>query len=745
MATSETTRVNGQQHRVTQLADNVSRLQVARRARSFTDDSWMVINRDLEQAPTTSQPGAPPSAPATTGLYTILLGEDGVEFSFPLEDDDLVFGLGQGTGALNRRDTKKEVWNIDVLGHASCIHPNLRNLYQSVPFAIVLRHGRATGYFWDYAGRQHWDFCESSLKAGGPAKSLDLYIFSGPTLADILDRFTQLTGRPALPPRWALGYQQSRYSYASREELEAIAAEFRTREIPCDVLYLDIDHLDGYRVFTFGESFPRPKQMIEELRGHGFKLSAIADPGVKNDPKFDLLKRGRAAKAFVRKPRSRADFIGKVWPGPARFPDFTHAKARRWWAGEQARHQRKYRLAGYWNDMNEPAIFDGPGKTLPEDCVHQSDHGRIKHGELHNIYGTQMARASHEGALKANPNHRPFIVSRGGSAGIQRFGAVWTGDNSSCWEHLSESIPMLLNLGLSGIPFCGADVGGFLDDCSGELLARWTQLGAFTPFFRNHSNTGVRAQEPWAFGSEIEIICRAYINLRYQLLPYLYAAFAEAHRAGMPIMRPLVWHHSNDPKAAKCSDQFLLGEHLLVAPVVQKDATARSVYLPRGIWFDFWSGAAIEGGQHIVQEVSLSSCPLFIRGGGIIPMAAPRQFIDPAKPDEEITLHLWLGGRGDFMWYEDDGESLAFRNGAFSQRQLHVADLGDRGFLRFEAVQGRRRSRVKIWRIVIHGVADKFQFAANETPFEPTYDEVTGIVSFLLENDPGDFEIRWHV
>ncbi|MGB0580944.1 MAG: TIM-barrel domain-containing protein, partial [Limisphaerales bacterium] len=287
----------------THLSGNLTRLQAARRRREFTDDSWMVIDR-----------GEPcPEAIDGVPLPNIQLAEEGISFSVTLEPEDLVFGLGQGTGSLNRRDTRKDIWNIDVLGHASCIHPNLRSLYQSIPLAIVLRHGRAMGYFWDYAGRQAWDFTESQLHASSPTKSLDLYLFHGPTIAAILDRFTQLTGRPALPPRWALGYQQSRYSYASREELESIASELRERKIPCDALYLDIDHLDDYRVFTFGDSFPKPRQMLKQLQDEGFKVSAIVDPGVKNDSKFDVLKRGKATKAFVRKPNGRSDYVGNVW------------------------------------------------------------------------------------------------------------------------------------------------------------------------------------------------------------------------------------------------------------------------------------------------------------------------------------------------------------------------------------------------------------------------------------------------
>jgi len=679
---------------------------------------------------------------AVMKVASLTAGREGSAFEIPLEEEDLVFGLGSGTGSLNRRETHKELWNIDVLGHASCIHPALRNLYQSIPFVTILRNGRATGVFWDDAGRQQWDFRDSRIRATGPAKTLDLYLLDGPTLNDVLDAYTRLTGRPAMPPRWGLGYQQSRYSYRSREELENIAREFREREIPCDVLYLDIDHLDEHRVFTFGKSFPKPKEMLRGLADNGFKVSAIVDPGVKDDRDFDVLKRGRTKNAFVKKKGTKADFVGEVWPGPSRFPDFSNAAVRKWWASEQTRHQR-FGLSGFWNDMNEPSVFDGPGKTLPEDSRHQTDFGPRPHGEIHNAYGSLMARASREGALKAAPDKRPFIVSRGGGAGIQRHSAVWTGDNSSCWEHLAESVPMLLNLGLSGVPICGADAGGFLDDCTGELLARWTQLAAFTPFFRNHANNESCPQEPWVFGEEIESICRGFITLRYQLLPYLYSTFAEAETSGAPIMRPLVWHHANDPIAAKCGDQFLLGRDLMVAPVVQKDATARSIYFPSGLWFDFWTGAMVEGGQHIARPVELATCPLYLRGGAIVPMAVPRQSIDPAEPDTEIHLHIWMGGRGEFEWYEDDGESLKHRKGEFSRRNIEAADLDERGFIRFGAVEGSRPSDVKIWRIALHGLAEEFAFTANNQSFDPSYDPETGVATFLLENCPDEFTIRW--
>jgi alpha-glucosidase len=674
-------------------------------------------------------------------IESIRTGPKTSVFEIPLGKEDTVYGLGQGTGTLNRRGQKKELWNIDVLGHASCIHPNLRRLYQSIPFVIILRDGFATGLFVDDPGRQIWDLSEDRVRVESHFKALDLHLFTGPTVPSVLAQWTFATGRMPMPPRWALGYHQSRYSYGSREELEKIASEFRQRKIPCDGLHLDIGHMDGYRVFTFGKAFPKPKEMLAGLAADGFKVSAIVDPGVKDEPKFPVRQRGLAANAFV-KSRLGGNQRGKVWADRSLFPDFFSATARAWWGSEQARFQ-KLGLAGFWNDMNEPAIFDGPGKTLPEDSVHQTDNGRHRHCELHNAYGTQMAAASRAGALLHDPDARPFILSRGGWAGIQRHSAVWTGDNSSCWEHLAESIPMLLNLGLSGVPFCGADVGGFLDDCTGELLVRWTQLGAFTPFFRNHCNNDSRRQEPWTFSPEVESICGAFISLRYQLMPYLYAQFARAKRDGTPIMRPLLWQWPTDPIAARCSDQFLLGPDLMIAPILQADAAARCVYLPAGTWHSFLTGETFEGGQHIAQPVSLAGIPIYVRGGGLIPMVPPRQFIDHRESDEEILLHVYLGGRGHLDWHEDDGWSTRSKRKHTHSRIIELTDLGDRGFLRFGSSEGGRKSSVKLWHIALHCMDEAFSFTANGNEFEPQFDEEDGSVRFALENHGEEFEIRW--
>ena len=714
------------------------------------------------------------------------------QFTLRLADGESIFGLGESTGPLNKRGLIREFWNADVLGQASCIHPSLRNLYVSIPFALSLREGRAGGLFWDNPSRQTWDIgctepnefrLRAATRAGGlqppsvasssterrlqtagtgcgaiePAcADGSLYLFLGPTPADVVARFTELTGRIPLPPRWALGYHQSRYSYASRAELERIAREFRRRQIPCDALHLDIHHMDAHRVFTFGKSFPRPREMLAKLAWRGFKTVAIVDPGVKDDPKFGVLKRGIAQRAFVKAPGSKRDFIGKVWPGKSRFPDFLNPRVRRWWAEEQAAFQ-KLGLAGIWNDMNEPALFDTPGKTLPDECVHRSRNLQIanptdalaracdyavSHSSVHNLYGSAMAAASRVGALLAAPEKRPFILTRAGYAGIQRHAAVWTGDNSSTWEHLAESIPMLLNLSLSGVAFCGADIGGFLDNCTGELLARWTQLAAFTPFFRNHANIDSRRQEPWAFGPRVEAQCRDAITLRYQMLPYLECLFAESHRTGAPIMRPLLWHHPNDSATVACDDQFLLGENLLVAPILRPGATARSVYLPRGLWFDFWSGALFEGGQHIVAEAVAEHIPVFVRAGAVVPTVAPRQFLTGDR-DTTVNLHVWPHGRSSFTWHEDDGESLGYERGEISTRQIEFADRGTSRELVLGAARGAFASHVQMWRVVVRSAHRAYRVWVNGERVESAFDPTLDVLLLEVPNSPGPLRVKW--
>ena len=652
-----------------------------------------------------------------------------------LVDGESLFGLGETTGQFNRRGLIREFWNIDVLGHGPAIHPGLKSLYVSIPFAISLRDGRAAGFFWDNPAKQTWDLGQSKLdrwQMSAASGILDLYLFLGPTVADVVARYTELTGQMPLPPKWGLGYQQCRYSYETRQRVEEIAREFRRRELPCDVLYLDIHHMDGYRVFTFGKTFPKPAEMTAKLARQGFQVVTIVDPGVKDDRKFDVLKRGLKANAFVKDADGQQDFLGEVWPGVSRFPDFLNAKARAWWGDEQ-KALLDAGVAGFWNDMNEPANFARTDKTLAPDALHRTDHGPRPHSEMHNLYGMEMARASREGALKHAPGQRPFVITRAGYAGIQRHALVWTGDNSSNWDHLNDAVQMLLNLSLSGVPFCGGDVGGFLENTTPELFTRWFQFAAFTPFFRNHTNIGTINQEPWAFGPTVEDICRRHLGLRYQLLPYLYALFAEARATGAPIMRPLLWHYQNDPGAVACGDQFLLGRDLLVAPILRQGAVARSVYLPNDTWFDFWTGEKIQGGDHVLADAPTDTIPLYVRAGTILPMADVQQFVGE-RPTDTIALHLWPGGRGELDWYEDDGLTQAYEQGESCRRRITSLSHRHKLTLHFSAESGSFPSDVKTWRLVIWNARKPAKLRVNGQPFGGSFDADHGVFTAELPN-----------
>ncbi len=657
-----------------------------------------------------------------------------------LAEGESLFGLGETTGQFNKRGLVREFWNTDVLGHSPAIHPGLKSLYVSIPFFLSLRHGRAAGVFWDNPRRQTWDLGQTDpgrarlQAAGGP---IDLYLFLGPTPAAVVGSYTGLTGRIPMPPRWALGYQQCRHSYETRAEFERIAREFRQRKIPCDVLYLDIHHMDGRRVFTFGKSFPKPAEMIRKLARQGFKVVTIVDPGVKNEPKFGVLQRGKAAQGFVKAPDGKKDFLGKVWPGEARFPDFLNERVRRWWGAEQQVLQDAG-VAGFWNDMNEPANFARPDKTLDPDALHETDQGPAKHEAVHNLYGMQMSRASREGALRHRPDERPFVVTRASYAGGQRYAVIWTGDNSSCWEHLADSIQMYLNLGLSGVAFCGGDAGGFLDNATPELLVRWMQFAAFTPFFRNHSNLGTRPQEPWAFGPATEEICRTWIGLRYQFLPYWYGLFAEARITGAPPMRPLLWHYPNDPVAVACGDQFLLGRGVLVAPVTRQGATARAVYLPNEIWYDFWTGNPHVGGRHVIAEAPPDRIPVFIRAGSLLPLADTRPHLD-GPGDATITLHVWPGPRGTLEWYEDDGTTRAHERGEYVTRTLVQTTVGHTLRIDFGTENGPYPSAIRTWRVVVWGARRATAAQVNGRPIPGSYAGDARVMVTEVSNSPEAF------
>lgn len=578
------------------------------------------------------------------------------------------YGFGERTGRLDRRGSKMTFWNTDAYDPAHGGYaPDSDPLYQSIPFFIGLRGEAAYGLFTDNTHRLEMDMAASAPEAytirafGG---RIGQYLIAGPAMAEVLSRYSALTGRPPLPPRWSLGYHQCRWGYAPRSRLEEVGAQFRARNIPADGLWLDIQHMDGFRTFTWDPlGFPNPAEMISRLAGQGFKLTVIADPGIKIEPGWAVYDSGLAGDHFLKYADGRV-FSGQVWPGPSVFPDFTSPATRLWW-GDQIGALTALGVRGIWLDVNEPTTFpeSGGGNTIPDEVQAFGDGLPTTMAEAHNVYALNEARATYEGMLRANPERRPFILSRAGYAGIQRYAAVWTGDGPSSWATLGQTLPMLLNLGLSGVPFTGSDVGGYSGGATAQLFGRWMALGAISPFFRGHVTNGVNDQEPWAFGSEVEDISRNLIGLRYRLLPYLYSLFHQATLTGAPILRPLVFDFQGDAAVRTLDDQAMLGPFLMFAPIVREGASERSVYFPAGRWYELHSGAVYDGPATISEGVTLAALPAYAREGAILPSAQLMQWSDQA-PVDPLTLDLYPAPReSHFELYEDRGDGFAHSTG----------------------------------------------------------------------------------
>ena len=529
-----------------------------------------------------------------------------------MNKEDHFYGFGEKTGFLDKRGEKYEMWNSDVY---SPHNPETDPLYVSIPYFICLNNGHAYGLFFDNTFRTTFDMKTEQTYYSFSAEGgqIDYYFMAGPKPKNILEQYTYLTGKMPLPPKWSLGYHQSRYSYASEEEVWELANQFVERDIPVDVIHLDIHYMRGYRVFTFDEErFPNPEKLVSDLREMGIRIVPIVDPGVKKDPEYETYKEGVLLDHFCKYIEGDI-YHGEVWPGMSAFPDFTEEKVRKWW-GDNHQFYTDLGIEGIWNDMNEPAVFNET-KTMDVEVMHLNDGNPTTHRELHNVYGLLMGKATYEGLKEQLNGKRPFLLTRAAYAGVQRYGAVWTGDNRSFWEHLQMSLPMVMNMGLSGIPFAGPDVGGFAHDTNPELLVRWTQVGAFTPYFRNHSALETIYQEPWQFGEEYEKILKKYIQLRYEWMPQLYSLFYEASKTGLPIMRPLLLEYPEDEKTYNLHDQFMIGNNVVVAPILTPGITDRAVYLPAGEWVEQSTGKSYEGEKVHLIHAELDELPIFVKKG----------------------------------------------------------------------------------------------------------------------------------
>ena len=587
-----------------------------------------------------------------------------------LEGSEHFYGLGDKTGFLDKRHYDYEMWNTD---NPDPQVDNFKALYKSIPFFMALTDSHVYGIFMDNTWKSYFDMGRESEEYywfGAKGGNLDYYYIAGDSLAQVLKNYTYLTGTCPLPQRWTLGYHQSRWGYMTREDVEEVARGMRENDIPCDVLHFDIDYMQDYKVFTWnrGRYDGDPEGYLASLAERGFKAVTINDPGVKKQEGYEVYDEGVEKGYFARTPEGEV-YINAVWPGDAAFPDFGSPAVRKWW-GEKQKFLLDMGVRGIWNDMNEPASFHGP---LPETVVFSDEARETTHGEMHNVYGHLMAKAAYEG-LKKLDGRRPFVITRACYAGSQKYTTAWTGDNHSIWSHIQLLIPQLCNLGLSGMPFVGTDVGGFGSDTTPELLARWVEAGCFSPLFRNHSALGTRPQEPWQFGEEVLDIYRKYVKLRYSWIPYFYDLFYEEEQTGAPLMRPLVFHYEKDENARVCNDEFMLGDRILAAPVVNQGAVRRMVYLPEGKWYDYWTREEYTGPVSFVAEAPLDTCPVYVKAGSVIPTMEPRSYVEE-KPLDTLILDVYPG-KGSWAHYLDNGEDFAYREGKYHLYRFTVEEDG---------------------------------------------------------------------
>lgn len=584
-----------------------------------------------------------------------------------LDPQDCIYGLGDKTGVLNKRHYEYEMWNTDEPApHEDCF----KSLYKSIPFMINLKKNGVYGIFLDNTYRTYFNMGKESSEyyvLGSDHGNLDYYYIAGEKMVDIIQRYTYLTGTYPLPQMWTLGYHQSRWGYDSETELRNIADQMRQNQIPCDCLHFDIDYMDHYKVFTWNkETHKNPEKLVSDLKDMGIKVVTIIDPGVKVEKGYEIYETGMKKGYFAKSSKGRT-YVNAVWPGSSVFPDFGNPKVRNWW-GDNHRFLLDKGVSGIWNDMNEPASFRGP---LPDDVVFTDETVPSTHKAMHNVYGHLMAKATYEG-LKKYSGKRPFVITRACYSGSQKYSTFWTGDNCSLWTHLRMSIPQLCNMGLSGLPFVGCDIGGFGADCTPELMIRWIQAGCFSPFFRNHSAQGTVRQEPWMFGEKVMDIYRSFVNLRYQLIPYYYDLFHDEEKNGLPLMRPLVLHYETDENVKNLNDEFLIGENLLVAPVVEQGVTMRMVYLPEGIWYDYFTKERLQGGTYYLRKAPLESCPVFVKAGTILPKYPNQNYIGE-KIIDEITFEIYPGA-GSYHHYVDNGEDFGYRNGEYTEYLITLSD-----------------------------------------------------------------------
>ena len=648
-----------------------------------------------------------------------------VKMSKVSNEGESYYGLGDKPSHLNLKGRRFENWVTDSYAYGKHTDP----IYKSIPFYTGLHHNKAYGIFFDNTFRSFFDFAgerrnvTSFWAMGG---EMNYYFIYGPKMTEVVESYTDLTGKPyLLPPLWALGFHQCKWSYYPEKKVKEIASTFRKLEIPCDAIYLDIDYMDGFRCFTWNNDyFPDPKRMVDELKADGFKTVAIIDPGIKIDHEYSVFKEALENDYFCK----RADgpyMKGKVWPGECYFPDYTNPEVREWWSGLFKELIEEIGVKGVWNDMNEPAVMEVPNKTFPDDVRHDYDGNPCSHRKAHNVYGMQMARATYQGVKKSIYPKRPFVITRAAYSGTQRYTSTWTGDNVATWEHLLIANTQAQRLAMSGFSFAGSDIGGFAEQPHGELFVRWVQLGIFHPFFRVHSSGDHGDQEPWTFGTEATDIVRKFIEMRYQLLPYLYTAFWKYVEDGTPIIKSLVLYDQEDVQTHYRNDEFICGDSILACPIQEANAKGRRLYIPRGNWYNFWTDDIMKGGRELWIDADLDKMPIFIKEGAIIPKYPVQQYVGEKKI-EQVDLDVYYKqGKETSRLFDDAHDGYDYTKGRYSLRSFKFTGKENEVIIQ-QHKEGKFLAEYETFNIKIHGL-----------PFEITETEVDNVIKpiDISEND----------
>jgi len=660
-----------------------------------------------------------------TGLNTSWVNESVTTYKH-MQEGERFIGLGEKTGDLDRRGSGYTNWNSDTYGYRTDQDP----IYSTIPFYVGIHHNINYGIFFDNTFQSDFNFGASNNRFssfGARGGEMNYYFIYHKQLADIITSYTSLTGRMKMPPMWSLGYQQNRYSYYPETEVMRIAQTLREKKLPSDGITLDIHYMDKYKVFTWDKSrFPDPKRMTDKLKSMGFKITVIVDPGVKTDVGYGVFDRGLKNDVFIKYPDG-TNYAGEVWPGWCNFPDFTNPKGRAWWCTEMKKYGDDG-ISGIWNDMNEIATW---GQKMPDNIIFDFEGKKASHMQARNVYGLNMVHASYDGAKEAF-GKRPFILSRSGYSGIQRYSAMWTGDNRAEDSHMLLGVRLLNSLGVSGVPFTGMDIGGFTGNGSPALYARWIQIGAFNPYFRSHTGVNTKSAEPWAFGEEVLEISRNYINLRYKLMPYLYSAFYDATQTGRPLMRTLAINYTFDDNVYNplFENQFMFGTAFMIAPFESGQQYGK-VYFPAGKWYDLYNDEVQQGKQSKNIDISMSKLPVWVKESSIIPTQSLIQNTTE-KPTDTLSVHIYQGNlNNSYTYYEDDGESFKYEQGDFYKRQINYNAANHT--ISFAKAEGSMASKFKNIKLVLHGFNGTIKMNNKALGLK---DELSSLIAPISRFDP---------